>query len=324
VSFTRRLPSADLSLTKTVSPAAGVVGQLITFHIGASNAGPDQATNVVIHDALPAGLTLVSAVSSAGTYDALTGDWTIPAIAADANPILTITATVTAAGPGSNTAEVIASDQPDPDSTPNNHNPAEDDQATVAFTRRLPSADLSLTKSAAPATVQIGSNVVFTLVVSNAGPDSATGVSVRDLLGAGFTFVSATGSGSYNQGTGIWTVGTVASGGTATLHLTAKATAVGPESNTAEVWTSDQPDPNSTPGNGVAGENDQATAGITVSSAPSPPPTANLALPATPAGGTPTLPAILAVLIVAFAFAARLGRRRARRPVYRPMAHRIR
>jgi len=108
------------------------------------------------------------------------------------------------------------------------------------------------------------------------------------------------------------------------VHLTAKATAVGPESNTAEVWTSDQPDPNSTPGNGVAGENDQATAGISVSSAPTPPPTSNLVQAATPADGNPILPLVLAALIVAFAFAAGLARRRTKRPVYRRMAHRIR
>jgi len=263
-------------------------------------------------------------VSSAGTYSALTGDWTIPAIAGDSDATLAVTATVTAVGPGTNTAEVTASDQFDPDSTPNNHNAAEDDQASVAFSRRLAAADLSLTKSATPATVQIGSNVVFTLVVSNAGPDAATGVSVRDLLAAGFSFVSATGPGSYNQGTGIWTVGSVASGGTATLHLTAKATAVGPESNTAEVWTSDQPDPNSTPGNGVAGENDEATAAITVSSAPTPPPTANLAQAAPPTGGSPILPLVLAGLIVAFAFAGGHAWRRTKRPAYRRMAHRIR
>lgn len=68
----------------------------------------------------------------------LVGQWTISAIAADGTTTLNTTATVTAAGPGTNTAEVTASDQPDPDSIPNNHDPAEDDQASVSFTRRLP------------------------------------------------------------------------------------------------------------------------------------------------------------------------------------------
>jgi uncharacterized repeat protein (TIGR01451 family) len=234
---------------------------------------------------------------------------------------------VTAVGPGTNTAEVTASDQADPDSTANNHNPAEDDQASVSFTRRLASADLSLTKTAPPASVQIGANVVFTLAVSNAGPDGATGVAVLDQLGPGFTFVSATGPGSYNPGTGIWTVGSVASGATATLHLTAKATAVGPESNTAEISASDQPDPDSTPGNHNPAEDDQATAAITVTSAPTPPPTSDLTQLTSAGGSDTSLPLILAFLaFLAFSFAFTNGRarRRARRPAYRRMAHRIR
>jgi uncharacterized repeat protein (TIGR01451 family) len=304
-------PAADLSLTKTVVSTDGVVGQPMTFHVDLTNSGPDAATNVVIADLLPAGLTFVSDVASSGTYDPVTGHWTVPSIGAASVAHLTITASVTAVGAGTNTAEVIASDQFDPDSTPNNHDPAEDDQASVDFTRRLPSADLSLTKTAAPTTVPIGSNVVFTLIVTNVGPDDATGVSVRDLLGPGFVFVSATGPGAYVPGTGIWTVGTVTSGGAATLLLTAKATAVGPESNTAEVWTSDQPDPNSTPGNGVASEDDQATAGLTVTSAPTPPPTANLPALAGPIDQGPILPLlILAVLAGVFVAVAGLADRR--------------
>ena len=41
---------------------------------------------------------------------------------------------MTTVGAKTNTAEVTAADQPDVDSTPNNHNPAEDDQASVTVT----------------------------------------------------------------------------------------------------------------------------------------------------------------------------------------------
>ena len=47
-------------------------------------------------------------------------------------------------------------------------------------------------------------------------PDAAAGVSVNDLLPAGLSFVSASASqGSYVSGSGVWTVGSVASGVTA-------------------------------------------------------------------------------------------------------------
>ena len=58
---------------------------------------------------------------------------------------VSIVATVTSLTAIANTAQVSASDQPDPDSTPNNDAAGEDDQATASL--RVPSADLSLVKT---------------------------------------------------------------------------------------------------------------------------------------------------------------------------------
>jgi hypothetical protein len=49
-----------------------------------------------------------------------------------------IIAKVTAVGANTNTAQISAADQSDPDSTPNNNNPAEDDQASVQVTAIKP------------------------------------------------------------------------------------------------------------------------------------------------------------------------------------------
>jgi len=63
--------------------------------------------------------------------------------------------------------------------------------------------------------------IIWTVTVTNKGPGDATGVEVTDLLPAGLTFVSATASqGSYDETTGLWTVGDLASGATATLGST--------------------------------------------------------------------------------------------------------
>jgi uncharacterized repeat protein (TIGR01451 family) len=124
-------------------------------------------------------------------------------------------------------------------------------------------ADLSLTKTVSNATPAAGSSVSWTLTVRNAANSSlaATGVQVRDILPAGFTFTSATGTGSYNSGTGIWTVGTVAIGGTATLTIngTVSASAGNPVTNVAEISASGVSDPDSTPNNGNSSEDDYAT-----------------------------------------------------------------
>jgi uncharacterized repeat protein (TIGR01451 family) len=131
------------------------------------------------------------------------------------------------------------------------------------------SADLSLTKTVSSSSPASGASVSYTLTVSNAGASTltATGVSVSDPLPAGFAFVSASGSGSFNAGTGVWTVGTLAPGASASITLTGTVTATAGATitNVAEVAASSAPDPDSTPANGLAGEDDYAAVSFTVS-----------------------------------------------------------
>src|SRR6185436_15181845 len=104
----------------------------------------------------------------------------------------------------------------------------------------------------------VGATVTFTLTATNSGPSNATGVVVQDVLPAGLVYVSDDGGGAYNAGSGAWTIGTFPRGATATLHLSARVTTAGTLTNVAEVRTSSVPDPDSTPGNGVPGEDDRA------------------------------------------------------------------
>ena len=255
---------ADLSLTKTVDIATPNKNQNVTFTLTVSNAGPNSATSVQVTDLLPAGLTFVSSTPSGSTtYNNGTGIWNVGTLASGANATLAIVATATTSGAKTNSAEVTAVDQFDPDSTKNNNVPAEDDQASVVVTPNI--ADLSLTKQVNNATPGANQNVVFSVTLTNSGPQSATNVTVADPLPAGMTFVSSTPSGTttYNSGTGVWTVGTLASGASATLQITATVTTQGVKTNIAQVSTSDQFDLDSTPGNSIATEDDQASAAVT-------------------------------------------------------------
>lgn len=105
---------------------------------------------------------------------------------------------------------------------------------------------LSVNKTVDNPAPVVGSNVVFTITVSNAaGFSNATGVTLGDPLPAGLSYVSASASsGSYNPGTGVWNVGSLAAGATTTLTITANVTATGLLSNTATITGSTQPDPN--------------------------------------------------------------------------------
>ena len=52
--------------------------------------------------------------------------------------------------------------------------------------------DISVGKSVDNPAPDAGSNITYTIVVSNAGPDAATGVEVLDLLPTGVTYNSST------------------------------------------------------------------------------------------------------------------------------------
>ena len=150
--------------------------------------------------------------------------------------------------------------------------PSEDDgnflRADLFLTDTPPFADLSVNKTVNDSSPNNGNNVTYTITVTNAAssPSSATGIVVNDQLPLGVTYVSDTGGGAYNSGTGNWSVGTLAPGGSATLNIVANVTATSGATvtNVAEVTVSSIFDLDSTPGNGATGEDDYDDASFTV------------------------------------------------------------
>jgi uncharacterized repeat protein (TIGR01451 family) len=233
--------SADLSLSKTVTNSAPLPGTGVTFTIRLSNAGPSDAVNVSIAELLPTGLSLQSSTLSAGTYNASTGAWTISRVPANSSATLTLTMLVTSSGAIKNTAEIISSGTPDPDSTPGNGSITEDDLSSITF--GAPVSDLSITKTNGTTSSVAGSVVSYTITVRNAGPDTATGAGVNDIMPANLSAVTwtcqtGTGSSCPANGTGnIATTINLLSLDTATFTVTGtlSATATGALTNTATV-----------------------------------------------------------------------------------------
>jgi uncharacterized repeat protein (TIGR01451 family) len=249
---------ADLELTKRVSAARVNVGQSATFTLELTNRGPDGATNVRVSDRLPVGLAFVAATPSQGSYDPVSGEWSVGALASGAQATLTIEVTVLGPGPFTNIAQVSASDQYDPDSTPNNDDASEDDQGFATLAGDL--ADLSISKRVDNPTPNINDVITYTVELRNDGPSDATGVEVTDQIPVGLEYVSHTASqGAYTVATGLWSVGSVPAGGSATLSISARVRSFARLVNVAEVTSSDQPDVDSTPGNGDPTEDDYAS-----------------------------------------------------------------
>jgi uncharacterized repeat protein (TIGR01451 family) len=117
-------------------------------------------------------------------------------------------------------------------------------RAEVVLLDTAQRADLALTKSVDNAAPAVNTNVVFTLTVTNNGPNNATGVVVNDFLPTGLTYVSDDGGGAYVSGTGLWTVGALANGASATLHITATVDDTDAIDNVAEITAAAPLDPN--------------------------------------------------------------------------------
>ena len=94
-------PAADLAVETDVDRRLALVGETVIFTVRATNRGPSPATAVALTDALSAGLSFVSATPSQGSYDQVTGIWTVGALDAAAQATLTLAATVNQAGPSS-------------------------------------------------------------------------------------------------------------------------------------------------------------------------------------------------------------------------------
>lgn len=228
--------ASDIAVTKIVNNSTPQVGSNVTFTIVAINNGPLGATGVTVNDLLPTGLTYVSHTVSAGTYTPGTGVWSIGTLASGASRTMTITATATSAAiPSRTNTAVVSANEPD-SNTSNN---------TASATVNPLYADLAVVKTVNNSTQTVGQNVVFTILASNLGPSNATGVVMNDLLPAGLDYVSHTASaGTYNAGTGVWSIGSLANGASRTLTITATVTSAGlPQVTNTATITGNEYDP---------------------------------------------------------------------------------
>ena len=219
----------DLRVTKSASAATVGVGTVMTWTIGVTNIGPGAmfgpdatvANPLIVTDAAPT--TNVSAPVSftstgpAGACTYTSGTITCPAgLASGATQTFTFQQTVNSGAPAgavvSNTAsatDFFAGDS--------------NDSAAASFTI-TPSSNLvtAKTRASASATPAVGDTVSYLITVTNNGPSAATNVSLTDTLPAGLTVAGGNGAvtqGSYNAGTGLWAVGGLANGASATLTL---------------------------------------------------------------------------------------------------------
>ncbi|MGB9838598.1 MAG: DUF11 domain-containing protein [Methanothermobacter sp.] len=245
-------PSADVKITKTVSNTSPDFGETVVFYITVTNLGPDTATVVRTVDTLPAGLVYQSHEASAGIYFPEFNVWTVDSLAPGASETLNLTVLVNGTGEFINTVSVTSNEY-DPDMTNNHAAGALNGQAI---------ADIAVQKTVLLTPINNGQSTNFTVTVTNNGPNDATGVTVEDILPAGLSLISATPSKGTFAG-GVWTVGNLANGASATLMLEVLANAAGIFTNYVNA-SADQSDPVISNNNATALLNVNPSADISV------------------------------------------------------------
>jgi uncharacterized repeat protein (TIGR01451 family) len=266
---------ADLELTITAPTTPYDIFMEVPYQIMLVNNGPQNARNIFVDAQIPEGMVFTSANTTLGDYNVFFGWWNIENLNIGDTAVLNLTLfTLIEEGPISMYAQVIGGQPNDPDSVPNNGTVGEvneDDEAEFTIfsefvVRGGVVADLSLTMEVVEDEYTVFSNTTYILTLTNDGPDSVANVRVSALIPDGMVFSSATSmpeGSSYRIVTQDWEIPFLRSGESATLELVLFSLVEG-EALTlfAQVITSDQEDPDSTPANdldGVPDEDDEAS-----------------------------------------------------------------
>jgi gliding motility-associated-like protein/uncharacterized repeat protein (TIGR01451 family) len=97
-------------------------------------------------------------------------------------------------------------------------------------------ADLTVINTVNNTYPLIGNTVVFTVAVTNNGPNDGTGVTVADIVESGYTYVSTTATnGTYDPATGVWTIDSLNNGASDTLTITTTVNSTGSYVSTATI-----------------------------------------------------------------------------------------
>jgi uncharacterized repeat protein (TIGR01451 family) len=197
---------ADLSVLSSATPNPVTDANNITYTQSVTNNGPAASGVATFTDTIPAGTTFVSFAVPAGwncgaTIPAVGGTGTITctlaslAVNATANFPLVVKASL-GDTPGTtitNTANINNA----PCSSASDPNCANNSATTSVVVASPTQADLAIMKTANPDPVDQGTNLQYTLQVTNNGPAAAQGVTVTDPIPGEFTFTSV----STTQGT---------------------------------------------------------------------------------------------------------------------------
>ncbi len=215
----------DLAVRKTDGVTAAAPGSTLTYAISVTNDGNIEASGVEVTDIIPPGTTFATAPDTGHGIGVLVDGsvyWDVGLLEGGGTTValsLLVTVDAPAAAGREQLVNLIAVDDDGfngVDTTPAN-NAAEDRDDLTAV------PDLRVTQSDGLAAAAPGTTLTYSIVVTNAGPQDASGVTVDDTIPPGTTFVSADGvdaeAGTFASGHVVWNIGDLHAGGSRTVTV---------------------------------------------------------------------------------------------------------
>ncbi|HEU5004134.1 MAG TPA: hypothetical protein VFW71_15330 [Actinomycetota bacterium] len=209
----------DVGVTKTAVTGTINAGDTAAFQIQITNAGPGDASGLALNDPLPGNLAWQIQFQSPVPACSIQGG-SLTCAFGTFGPNVTFTVIVSApttktdCGPLVNNVTVTATNQTT--------------QPTSGATIQVNCANVNVLKTADQHLVSAGDPIGFTITATNTGAGAAHGVVVTDTLvspaGVSWTATTSQGSCTFNSGTALLTctIGDLAPGGTAVIHLTSR------------------------------------------------------------------------------------------------------
>ncbi|WP_410320307.1 hypothetical protein, partial [Methanobrevibacter sp.] len=199
-------------IEKTVNTTKPYNKEFVEYYLTVKNvADIDYINRLTVIDSLPAGLIFEETISIEGAdliEEIVEGQkitWIITNVSAKSEAVITVKVFVDDIGKLTNNLTIIG---------PNG------DNSTVDCTiDPIPITDLEIVKHVSNTIPHKNDIIVWTIIVTNKGVNTAVNTVVTDKLPAGLVYISDDSLNNYNPKSGIWTIGDIASGESVKINI---------------------------------------------------------------------------------------------------------